>query len=230
MQSSRLGKYAVFYRNSEEYHRIKREVWGTNLYFVELEKKKPVILDIGAHIGITTLYFKKVYQGATIVAVEPLPDNLELLKKNLFENQIDDVEVYPEAVTERGGEVVLYKDTPGDWYSTTSVHRGGWTGDQGSTEIIVPSRRLSDYLEKYQPDLVKIDIEGAEEGVLLSAGSSLQIAHEYLVEFHPVGGRGMGEIVKLFRDCGYHVEVEKDGRIMDWQRVLGLALIHASRV
>lgn len=229
MQHTRLGPYTVFFDSSEEYHRLKREVWGANGYYVELEKANPVILDIGAHIGLTTLYYKKLYPQSKIIAVEPVPENAALLRHTIFENQLEGVEVYEEAVSDHAGEETLYAPESGEWRSNTSVYRGAWTGDQESIAFTVACRLLSYYLDRYRPDLVKLDIEGAEQEVLTASKASLTQSPRYLIEFHPVDGRGMDGVIKLFGDLGYEVTVEKDGRQVHWRKAWGLSLIRASR-
>lgn len=229
MQSAKLGPYTVYFDNSEEYHRIKREIWGANGYYEELPDETPTILDIGAHIGLATLYFKKLYPQARIVAVEPVPENALLLKKNIFENQLENVEVYEEAVADHGGEETMYIDAQGKWRSVASVHRGAWTGDQESREITVTCQPLAHYLKAYNPDLVKLDVEGAEERIIVSAKDYLKLAKRYIIEFHPVQGAGMERIVKTLTDQGFTTQVVQGGRVVPWQKAWGLSLIRAWR-
>ncbi len=104
MNSSRLNKYTIYHNNSEEYHNLKREVFTSDLYYFETENPQPVIIDAGAHIGLATLYFKQLYPGAQITALEPNPESFQLLEKNLFENMIDDVTTVQVALSDHSGE------------------------------------------------------------------------------------------------------------------------------
>lgn len=230
MQSARLGLYTVYFENSEEYHRIKREVWGANQYYVEIEKDSPIIIDGGGYIGLTTLYYKKMFPDAKIVAYEPLKANAELFRKNLYENQIEGVELIVKAIAESEGQKTLYFDaTDEKWYSTAGFSEGAWTGDQQSSSIVVETQSLSSILDQYHPDLVKLDIEGAEEKALVAARHYLLNCPHYIIEFHPVEGRGMERIIKNFEDNGYKVKVSKDGSFVPWEKVRGLCMIEAIR-
>ena len=228
MQTAKLGSYTVYFENGEEYHRIKREVWGANGYYFESEKEKPVIIDAGAHIGLTTLYFKRLFPDSTIIALEPHPDNAKLFRKNMFENQIEGVTLEEIALAEYEGEKeFFYDETEEKWYSTAGFVRGAWNKTQESKRIIVQTKTLDDYLEIYRPDLVKLDIEGAEEKVIVAAKDSLSKCPHYLIEFHPVEGVGMERIIRVFEERGFRVTVSKGGKIVPWQKAIGLSFIEA---
>lgn len=230
MYSAKLGEFTVYYENGEEYHRIKREVWGANGYYVEIEKDNPVIIDGGAHIGVTTLYFKRIFPDSTIIAVEPHPANADLFRKNMYENQIENVELIEAAIAEHTGNRELYYDSTDEgWYSTSSFTPGAWNNEQVSESMTVPTVMLGTLLQTHQPDLVKLDIEGAEDKVLYSAREQLTMCPHYLIEFHPVEGVGMNRIVSLFQEHGYEVTVTKGGTIVPWQKAVGLSLIEATR-
>ena len=81
MQSTRLGKYEIWYENSDEFYELKKEIFSENCYYIELEKEDPYIIDLGAHIGMSVVYFKMLFPKAKILAFEPVPYNFEILKK-----------------------------------------------------------------------------------------------------------------------------------------------------
>ena len=71
MESTKLGKYKIVYTNSKEYHTLKREIWGEDIYSFNSEKDSPLIIDIGAHIGISVLYFKSIYPNDIFRSLVP---------------------------------------------------------------------------------------------------------------------------------------------------------------
>lgn len=228
MNNAKLGPYTIYFDNSEEYHRLRREVWGSNSYYFETEKENPVIFDAGAHVGVTTLYFKKLFPQGKVIAFEPLPQNIALFKKNMYENQVEGVELVEAALSVSEGEQEYFHDSSSDhWYSTASLTNGAWTGDQKSTRIKVMTKTLSEYLETYSPDFVKMDIEGAEDKVIRQARNSLVRCPHYMIEFHPIEGVGMGNIVKFFEERGFQVIVTKGGTRVPWEKAVGLTMIEA---
>lgn len=230
MQNAKLGKYTAYYENSEEYHRLKREVWGANSYYVELEEADPVIIDGGAHIGLTTLYFKRLFPNSKIIAFEPFPESVEIFRKNIYENQLEGVELREEAIAEHEGiKDFFYDSSENKWFSTASLINGAWNQEQQSSKMRVKTVTLSSLLEQYQPNLVKLDIEGAEEKVIWEARDAINNCQHYLIEFHPIEGVGMERIIKVFEERRYQITVTKGGKVVPWRQAIGLSLIEAWR-
>jgi tRNA G46 methylase TrmB len=65
------------------------------------ENETPLILDCGANIGISVLNYRRKYPSAKIIAFEPDPTFLPVLKKNLETNQAADVSIVEAAVWTR---------------------------------------------------------------------------------------------------------------------------------
>lgn len=224
--SSRLQNFTIFYNNSEEYHHLKREIFTSNLYYFETSNPKPLIIDAGAHIGLSTLYFKKVYPGAQIIAIEPNPKSFEILEKNIFENQIDGVTTINAALSTAKGQEKLFLDSSDDeWHSTASFHKGSWAGTQKSSEIIVKTLTLSEFIN--QPvDFLKLDIEGSEQKVLTQAASNLKLVSEMHVEFHTHATQSLGKLVELLEKT-HEVELFKGTQIVQLKKATGLVQIRA---
>jgi len=230
MPTTKLQNYTVTYDNSEEFHHLKSEVFTHDTYYFETENPAPRIIDAGAHIGLSTLYFKKLYPQAKITAIEPLPQNFKLLEKNIWENQLEDVELINAALSDHDGQETFYFDDSHDnWYSTASFLPGAWTGSQHSTQLETPTRTLSSFLTE-PIDLLKLDIEGAEQRVLTEANASLRTVAQLLVEFHPHPSQKLSTVLELIRQSGFrHLTLMKDQREVQVKSATGLIVIHASR-
>ena len=165
MPQTKLGPFVVEFTNSEEFHRLKTEIFTHDCYYVELPSAIPLIIDAGAHIGLTTLYFKKAYPGAQILAIEPHPDTFSLLEKNIYNNNLDGVELLNTALSTSDELVTLHEDTSADkWFSTASLQAKAWNGQQQTQPLTVPSLKLNTLLADIDDtvELLKLDIEGAE--------------------------------------------------------------------
>ena len=225
MQSSRIGDFIVWYNNAEEWRIVKKEVFTDHVYYAELEKEDPTIIDLGAYIGDTVIYFKKLYPKARIVAVEPLPENLELLRKNVEENQLEEVEIVEGVVAGREGEMEIFTDeNENGWTSMTGIHNGGWGGQQKSKKLKVKSFILDNLIDK-KIDLIKMDVEGMEDQIVRSC-RKINMINRLIIEYHPVGRRDEGQLVKYLENNGFEVEVRDDPE--GWGE--GLKIIRASRV
>ena len=128
MQSTKLGKYEIWYENSDEFYELKKEIFSENCYYLEIEsfddaQDKPVIVDAGAHIGMATLYYKMLFPHARILAFEPVPYNFKILEKNIHENQLENVELFEAVVAPKSG--VLRIQEP--------IGEGAWDGSRRRT-------------------------------------------------------------------------------------------------
>ncbi len=226
MQSSHLNKYTIYHSNSEEYHNLKREIFTSNLYYFETENPQPIIIDVGAHIGLATLYFKQLYPDAQITALEPNPESFELLEKNLFENMVNDVTVIQAALSDHSGEEQFFRDETSEWWhSTAGFHKGSWLGTQESDEITVHTRMLSE-LVTGPVDFLKMDIEGAEQKVLFASQEVLPLIKEIQIEFHTHKSQSLKKLVELLEKT-HTVELTKDTKEVLIKKATGLIQIRA---
>lgn len=197
IQQSKLQNYTINHNNSEEYHIIKNEVFTNNIYHFESDSPSPFIIDAGANIGLSVLYFKKLFPGSEILAIEPNPTNFALLEQNIFENYLDDVTPLPYALADQSGQKALFFDaTDHNWLSTSSFQKGAWNGTQISESIVVPTITLSELITK-PVDFLKLDIEGAEYMALKASQESLHMVKEICLEFHPHQGQSLQKLVEL---------------------------------
>jgi FkbM family methyltransferase len=108
------------------------------------------ILEIGAHIGLVTIYLAKQYPQAIIDAFEPLKSNFKHLKANLAANGIN-ANIHNFAVTGDGRDVLM----------KPSKQNSGGSNIYATEGEVVKSRSIQDLL--HPPiELLKIDCEGAE--------------------------------------------------------------------
>ena len=123
-------------------------------------------VDIGANVGLYSLFVASRTQDAHILAIEPQPGILDRLRFNLAVNPDVKVDVLPIAVADRDGTVELLLDTSdsgGTHIETASRHEAG-------ASVAVPCRPLVSVLRDAgiaSIDALKIDVEGAEDVVLV---------------------------------------------------------------
>jgi FkbM family methyltransferase len=121
------------------------------------------IVDLGANIGLSTVFFGLRYPQATIVAVEPNPENFRLLERNTARLG-DRVIRLNEAIWWEDGSISLKTE------DDQGRPLGGWgtqtvAADPASSQVI-PCRSMTSLLRSQrisEIDILKVDIEGAEE-------------------------------------------------------------------
>jgi FkbM family methyltransferase len=129
--------------------------------FNEIERgKTPLILDCGANIGLSSLYFAKNWPSAHVIAVEPDQANFEMMRRNVAVHaNIQPVEA---AVGGEDGAIRIMDRGAEEWARRTERASAGAL--DGITGLSIQSLiALAPPPREYQPFLIKIDIEGAEK-------------------------------------------------------------------
>ena len=141
------------------------------------------VIDIGAHLGVVSIYLAKRVPGITVLAYEPVPHVYALLLANLRRNRVHNVKPFNLAVTADGTDVDLV---------THASNTGGGTAHLSTVElpghgrVTAHSVTLDQILETHEIErcpLLKIDIEGGEYDVLYNTKLLSRIEH-IRGEFH----------------------------------------------
>ena len=150
-----------------------------------------------ANIGVSILYFKRLYPDSQIIGFEPDPKIFKILQENLRFCNNDQVKVINKAV----------------WNKETSINflpddaDGGKITEEG--QLTVQSVRLSDYLSE-NIDFLKMDIEGAEHDVLPSISSNLKNVKFLFLEVHLEynNSQKLENILSILRSNGFVYSLE----------------------
>lgn len=166
---------------------ITRTFFGkeNNEFLGELNKR-PVIIDIGAHIGTVSMLFALKFPHAKIYSYEPHPHNYRLLKENIAINNMMNVKAFKNAVSDKKQKVTLY---------FREKYTAGCSLDpllQGCTDNVnradVETMRLDDVFKDNKIkvcDLLKIDAEGVDYLILSGASEkTLRNIKHIHAEFH----------------------------------------------
>ena len=140
--------------------------------FIHEIEAENTIWDIGANVGTYSLFAGEL--GASVVAFEPDPDALGRLFQNINLNS-SDISVCGFALGEKDGEATLIK-------SGKSGHSKISNSDKGKKLHI--GLRRGDELDMKSPDIIKIDVEGAEYRVLQGLEGILPEVDILYIEIH----------------------------------------------
>lgn len=128
-----------------------------SLRFVQKSKDSNVFLDLGAHAGYYTLLYKAVNKKSTVYSFEPVESNYKFLQKHIKMNNFENIIPFNKAVADAEG--VLRFARGNSVGGKLSMH-----GDMNVTAVKL-SRLIDEKIIQF-PDLIKMDIEGAEYQVL----------------------------------------------------------------
>jgi FkbM family methyltransferase len=123
------------------------------------------IIDVGANTGLFVVRAKQVWPNATIVALEPEPENFAELERTIKENAFNGVIARNEAMSAECGVATLFLH-PRNVGGHSMYHR------HSSKTVSVPARTieavLGEMLGGARCDLLKIDCEGCEHAIFRS--------------------------------------------------------------
>lgn len=125
-----------------------------------------VIYDLGANIGIASLFFSSLYPAATVYGFEPVPENLAVCALN-YQNLPNSSQLFPWAVGAQSGTAVFdcQNDSRGGRLESSPHDPKLTTTGKMAVEVY----SIGDLILKKglrPPDFLKIDVEGAELDVL----------------------------------------------------------------
>lgn len=181
-----------------------------------------VIYDVGANIGLYTRFFAACFDAAQVVAFEPVPDNRRQLEKNVDLGKIGHrVTILPFALADADGEQEFRVDDMSSASSTLSRVTGGCAA-QGREQYgfspkvrLVACRRLDSIIADLKlpaPDVIKVDVEGAEDLLLLGATDCLRSQSPKLaIELH--GADKAKAVFAILSDLHYRCAAKVSHRL-----------------
>jgi len=168
-----------------------REVWFDQAYRLPFDLKVECLVDLGANIGLTSLYFAKTYGTSSIIAVEPNPANVSLARRNMEQN----------GVTARVIEAAVGPCDGSAHFSDAIDSNLGSISKEGREVRMISIPTLCSEQGIDSIDLLKIDIEGGEQALLSGEIGWLIKTRAIIAEFHPdrVDYPGLAE--RISKEC-----------------------------
>lgn len=178
------------------------ELFQSEMYKFKASSSSPYIIDCGANLGMSVIYFKELYPNATIIAFEADEYIFGFLEKNMKSFDYENVQLINKAV----------------WNcdDTLSFLVEGGAGGRLEKETAigkfkkVTSTSLKKYLIGRKVDFLKIDIEGAEYEVLRDCENELKDIDYIFIEYHsmPDKEKNLHKILEIVQKAGfkYHIK------------------------
>jgi FkbM family methyltransferase len=178
------------------------ELFQSEMYKFKANSSNPHIIDCGANLGMSIIYFKQLYPNATIIAFEADDYIFNFLEKNIESFGYKDVELINKAVwncddtlsfiVEGGAGGRLEKETTiGEYKKVTCTS-------------------LKKYLIGKKVDFLKIDIEGAEYEVIKDCENEIKNIDYLFIEYHSMPGKeqNLHKILEIVEKAGfsYHIK------------------------
>src|SRR6267142_5355934 len=151
------------------------------------------VVDLGANIGLTSLYFANCYPGCRVVAVEPNPSTYDVLCANLSELvKAGRCTTLKAAIW--GSETVLIADQPKnpEHYSAFATRKTSGPVSFGDEISGMPLKQIMAEAGLERIDLLKVDVEGAEVELFKGDLEWLRSVKCIAIEFHEGSKEAIG--------------------------------------
>lgn len=167
-----------------------------------LKSKRPVIVDVGGHIGTFALLTKSLNKNAKIYAIEPEPNNYSLLKKNISANNFSAVKIIEQAVSNKSGDTHIKSESGLMNYASVDI-KNGHKVKTTTLDKLIDKNSITEI------DILKIDCEGSELKVL-QGFSNRNICKNIFVETHEFIEKGItANVIELLESSGFKIENKK---------------------
>lgn len=204
---------ALFYYGTIEKNwlgHIMAEVYKEQVYrpYLPLERENTIAIDIGANIGIVSLYLSRYFEK--VISLEPSKNHFDALSRNLVSNNITNVTPINKALFIQTGEYDF--GGPPDNKTMRSLHAAVW--DKGKADEKVQTITLDELFEEQNidhVDLLKLDVEGSEVEIVSSKGFA-KVADKIKMivgEQHSWSGRHANQLKDALKSNGFTVEMLK---------------------
>jgi FkbM family methyltransferase len=191
------------YPDAPSFGHAYEEIFQRGSYAFSCDKPSPLILDCGANVGLATIFWKRAWPAARIVAVEADPAIFEYLRRNVAAAGCTGVTLLNKAVWNTAG-LVPFEQEGAD---------AGCVGLESSAVagcvVEVPAITLPELVGEDRIDLLKIDIEGAECEALIGQHQCLLGVDRVFVEYHSFAGRPqrLDELLATLRTAGFRAHL-----------------------
>ena len=177
-------------------------------------KDREIFIDVGANVGIYSLYVASLHRNSFVCCFEPFLANYLRLEENISLNLLPNIKAFNAGLGNQTRMVNFYspKIEPG-----SSGGQVGTTVDEHGKKFNylsmqqIPVYRFDDFMYLFKlppPNHIKIDVDGQEEQVIAGMATTLQnyLVKSVLVEVNPLFDKT--KLETFMRYCGYTADNE----------------------
>lgn len=179
-----------------------KEIFINQHYKFNSSNQQPLIIDCGANIGLSVIFFKELYPQSKIIAFEPDPAIFKCLQKNVNQFNFEQIELHQKAIWKSEGKITFQTE-------------GGFSGriqkPEDRTNLVeVDTIRLYNFLEQ-KVDFLKIDIEGAETEVIRDCADRLTNVERIFIEYHSHNSelQSLHVILEILQKTGFRYHIKE---------------------
>jgi FkbM family methyltransferase len=220
--------------------------WDEKLHHVFTNDPCDLVVDIGANFGLAVL--PAVSKNFRVLAFEPIPLNLEVLRTNAWVNgwDVNTIGIVAAGVSESSGSTTIYAPINAEDNSAIGNDASVATRNVGGSAIPIPIQLVSidEYFDKAHDStlvnavrLIKIDVQGHElpvlrgmEKLLSNGARRFVLSVEVDGGLQQAAGHGLKDVEEYMMSLGWNAFCSRDIEIKPGSDCYDVVFIHESRV
>lgn len=202
-------------------------------------KKVHTIFDVGANVGVFSIFLNKHYPNLNYHLFEPIPTAFSMLQKTLVLNDMDkpNIVINNTGASNKKGSFDFYVPATNEsssmvanndlFYTSRCDSNGHYNGDHSIDVVKCDVILIDDYVKSKGIEeiiFIKIDVEGNEKNVLEGSIETIKknqplIYCELLRKHSKRFGYHPNDVIKMMSNLGYSCSLIKDGRVENLQEI-----------
>jgi FkbM family methyltransferase len=206
-------KVPIYLRGQTSDYNVFFQVITSKGYKLHFPFKPETIIDLGANIGLTSVYFKNVYPEVKIIAVEPEKNNFDLLKKNT--EQYKDIICLHNGIWDKNCFLKIVDN---------NVEKCAFEVEETVEKTDIHAISISNIVKEYNLksiDILKIDIEGSEKQIFTNGFEEwLPLVKVLMIELHDLSNPGCSMAVfKSLSGYDYYTDFQGETLVIKFNHV-----------
>jgi len=210
------SKFPIFETNSGLKIKIRKNSTDlmalTHVWLIGEYKRKnfeinddDVIIDVGGHIGLFSLYASQFCKNGPIFTFEPMVENFDLLSENIKLNNLDNIKIFNSAVSNSNSSVKLYLNQDDAGHSMFSKSSKSVTVNSISLQQIFDNNHIE------HCDFLKLDCEGSEYEIIKNLPAPyFKKIKKMVIEYHMADTNPelLDELISILKSQNYNLETK----------------------
>jgi FkbM family methyltransferase len=174
--------YRIDFMNYGQLLDMFEEIFILKAYQPVGRENSGIIVDGGANIGLSILYFRLISPASQIIAFEPHLPTFKILGENIANNGLTGIQIHQRALSDRTGVTTLYGDRR---FTLNMSLDKDYAGYDKTFQQETRTEMLSDFVNE-PTFVVKLDVEGSELKIVenLIANDKLRQVQNLIIEYH----------------------------------------------
>ena len=170
-------------------------------------KNNDIIIDVGAHIGLFSLFISQFCKNGKIFSYEPVSENFDLLKSNIDLNECKNIFPFRLGISEKSSKIKIFlnDDQSGHSIVSNNVHHPSVVIDSILLKEIFDNNEISTC------NLLKLDCEGAEYGIINSLPNEyFDKIEKIIIEYHFADSQPelSHNLIQKIREMGFKISLK----------------------